>query len=80
LLSGLLEENGAWSCRTAARRSGTEWRLTESATPLPPQTSHPVLCSDERLRHLLHITQPDPLHALTETVHWLWAHRDQITA
>jgi hypothetical protein len=49
-------------------------------TDHPWQTSHPVLCSDERLRHVLHVTQPDPLHALTETVQWLWAHRDQNSA
>jgi nucleoside-diphosphate-sugar epimerase len=40
----------------------------------PWQTSHPVLCSDERLRHVLGVgsDEPDPLDALRETVEWLW--------
>jgi nucleoside-diphosphate-sugar epimerase len=40
----------------------------------PWQTSHPVLCSDERLLYVLGVgpDEPDPLDALKETVEWLW--------
>jgi nucleoside-diphosphate-sugar epimerase len=38
----------------------------------PWHTSHPVLASDERLRQVLGVTEPDPDAALEATVRWLW--------
>jgi len=58
-----------------------EWeptRVTFSETDHPWQTAHPVLCSDQRLRETLRVNTPDPHDALTETVHWLWKHHEQL--
>jgi hypothetical protein len=56
-----------------------DWRWEPVTVPFgevehPWQTSHPVLCSDERIRHVLGVgsDEPDPLDALRETVEWLW--------
>jgi hypothetical protein len=43
------------------------------AVRLPLHVSHSVLASEERLRHLLGVTEPDPDVALEECVRWLWA-------
>lgn len=54
--------------------------LTEADHPW--QTNHPMLASDHRLREVLGVgpDEPDPDTALTETVEWLWEHREQILA
>jgi nucleoside-diphosphate-sugar epimerase len=39
----------------------------------PWHVSHAVLASDERLRRVLGVTEPDPDAALEECVRWLWA-------
>ncbi len=46
----------------------------------PWQTVHPVVCSDERLRSVLGVTEPDPAVALAATVRWMWDHRDELAA
>lgn len=51
-----------------------------SETDHPWQTAHPVLCSDERLRTVLSVTEPDPRRALAATTNWLWEHREQLLA
>jgi len=59
-----------------------EWqpvRVPFTETDHPWQTAHPVLCSDHRLREVLGVTDPDPRDALTETVLWLWDHREQLS-
>jgi hypothetical protein len=33
-----------------------------------------VLCSDDRPRCVLRVTEPDPQEALAATVRWLWDH------
>jgi nucleoside-diphosphate-sugar epimerase len=48
-------------------------------TDHPWQVGHPVLCSEERLRHVLGVTEPEPRAALRETVTWLWEHRDELS-
>jgi nucleoside-diphosphate-sugar epimerase len=60
-----------------------EWepvRVEFSDADHPWQTTHPVLCSDERLRDVLGVTDPDPRQALSETVRWLWDNRQRLTA
>ena len=57
-----------------------DWRWEPERVPFheedhPWQTSHPVLVSDQRLREVLGVTEPDPEAALAETVQWLWKHR-----
>ena len=62
------------------RLLGWEWepvRLPFEESDHPWHTTHPVLASDERLRLVLGVTEPDPAAALEETVRWCWEHRDQ---
>jgi len=51
-------------------------RVAFDETEHPWQTRHPVLCCDERLRHVLRVTEPDPSLALAEAIRWLWERRD----
>jgi nucleoside-diphosphate-sugar epimerase len=52
-----------------------EWepvRVPYEESDHPWHTSHPVHASDERLRLVLGVTEPDPDAALEECVRWLW--------
>jgi nucleoside-diphosphate-sugar epimerase len=52
-----------------------EWepvRLPYEESEHPWHTSHPVHASDERLRHVLGVTEPETDAALEECVRWLW--------
>jgi nucleoside-diphosphate-sugar epimerase len=40
----------------------------------PFKIQSPFICSDVRLREVLGVIEPDPRHALVETVRWLWDH------
>lgn len=40
----------------------------------PFKIQSPYFCSDQRLREVLGVTEPDPAEALAETVAWLWEH------
>lgn len=71
-----------WTYAGLARQIGClldwEWKVERvdfSETDHPWQTSHPILCSDRRLREVLKVTEPDPADALAETVSWLWETR-----
>jgi len=44
----------------------------------PWAAAHPIFGSDVRLREILEVREPDPRAALTETIEWLWQHRDQL--
>ncbi len=44
----------------------------------PWATAHPILGSDERLREVLDVHEPDPRAALAETIDWLWQHRAEL--
>ncbi|MEA2467848.1 MAG: hypothetical protein QOJ57_1974 [Thermoleophilaceae bacterium] len=53
-----------------------EWepvRVAYEDSEHPWHVSHPVIASDERLRRVLGVTEPDPDSALEECVRWLWA-------
>jgi nucleoside-diphosphate-sugar epimerase len=57
------------------RLLGWEWEPVSvqfSEADHPWHVSHAVLASDERLRHVLGVTEPDPDAALEECVRWLW--------
>ena len=63
-----------------ARQLDWTWepeRVPFSDTEHPWQTTHPVICSDRRLREVLGVEEPDPKKALAETVAWLWERRDR---
>jgi nucleoside-diphosphate-sugar epimerase len=65
------------------RQLGWEWepvRLRYEESEHPWHTSHPVLASDERLRLVLGVTEPDPDAALKECVRWCWEHGDEPAA
>jgi nucleoside-diphosphate-sugar epimerase len=65
------------------RQLGWEWeavRLPFEESDHPWHTSHPVLASDERLRLVLGVTEPDPDAALEECVRWCWEHGDEPAA
>ena len=47
--------------------------------PHPWHTSHPVLCSDERLRTVLRVEGPEPATALRDTIRWLWENREWLS-
>lgn len=69
--------------RQVAELLGWEWepvRVPFTDSDHPWQTAHPVLCSDRRLRDVLHVTEPDPRQALRETVQWLWENGEALTA
>jgi nucleoside-diphosphate-sugar epimerase len=53
-------------------------RAAFSDTDHPWQVTHPVLCSDERLRRVLGVTEPDPMEALAQTIRWLWDRRSEL--
>ncbi|HEV7845248.1 MAG TPA: hypothetical protein VGO83_03260 [Thermoleophilaceae bacterium] len=58
-----------------------EWepvRVPFEESDHPWQTRHPVLASDERLRHVLGVMEPAPEAALRECVEWLWENRDEL--
>jgi nucleoside-diphosphate-sugar epimerase len=60
------------------RLLGWEWEPVSvpfSEAEHPWHVSHAVLASDERLRHVLGVTEPDPDAALAECVRWLWEAR-----
>jgi len=40
----------------------------------PFKIQSPYFCSDQRLREVLGVTEPDPAEALAATVAWLWEH------
>jgi hypothetical protein len=40
--------------------------------------THAVLASDERLRTVLGVSEPDPDEALGECVRWLWERREEL--
>lgn len=72
-----------WTYAGLAREIGSllgwEWTVEQvefSETDHPWQTSHPIVCSDRRLREVLKVTEPDSAAALAETVSWLWETRD----
>jgi nucleoside-diphosphate-sugar epimerase len=53
-----------------------EWepvRMPFEESEHPWHVSHAVFASDERLRHVLGVVEPDPATALEECVRWLWA-------
>jgi nucleoside-diphosphate-sugar epimerase len=57
------------------RLLGWEWepvRVPYADSEHPWHVSHPVIASDERLRHVLGVNEPDPDAALEECVRWLW--------
>jgi nucleoside-diphosphate-sugar epimerase len=88
--------DGFWACNVVdpwdreyaglARRVGEllgwEWEPVDvRADDVHPwHVMHPVLASDERLRHVLGVSEPDPDAALEETVRWLWDHRDELAS
>jgi nucleoside-diphosphate-sugar epimerase len=52
-----------------------EWepvRMPYEESEHPWHVSHPVIASDERLRLVLGVLEPDPDRALEECVRWLW--------
>jgi nucleoside-diphosphate-sugar epimerase len=57
------------------RLLGWEWApvtVPFSQADHPWQVRHAVIGSDERLRHVLGVNEPDPDAALEECVRWLW--------
>jgi nucleoside-diphosphate-sugar epimerase len=78
-----------WDYSALARRIAAilDWEWEPQKVPFgaadhPWQTGHPMLGSDRRLRDALGVDadQPDPDDALSETVEWLWEHREEILA
>ena len=68
-----------WDYAGLAARVGEilDWRWEPRRVPFddadhPWKMTHPVLCSDHRLRVDLGVTEPDPFAALEDAVRWLW--------
>jgi nucleoside-diphosphate-sugar epimerase len=72
---------GFWACNVV---DPYDWSFAGLARQVADQLgwewepAHPVLCSDERLRAVLGVVEPEPREALAETVRWLWDNREKL--